>query len=577
MAIAEAARRGIIQAARGHLVGCGSAPAQDTAEENAGQRAEAASAGGLLSDPCNSNADCHAEASCFDQSAGKVCLCRPGFVACGRKCVSLGTDRKNCGACGTRCDPGVECFGGACGVDPVPMLSFNTGIGVSGYDPNTCSRAYEGYPERSLNSPGTLFAASIGTATTFNFTNDPLNWPATRRNVQFGRGYTSGGDPWATTSGASGLEYVSFRTLEVATGFGCLGIGSTTNANMGGTWDFPVTCINNVMVADDGPAIHYDQGGTALWATAPRASGWNALVYSFPNCQYGVVGGPACPPGPMLQWPVVLDSINGHSNVVVNPCTHNAIVAYRQSGGADADSIKLNFLSTSQGLVRSFIIDTNVPWNSTNANKQCAGGFDCTSGNVCKCGGSGSDCSADSYNCLKTIPRVHAAVRYDDQTDRCYGYFTYDYAMNVTPKRYGSKLKIVDITNESALSIVRSRVTSVPAGAQTWGAVPAVAEFASNAGWFFYYDDGTHCGTTFAGLVSSNLWLDNATWVTLTGAFPTIGGKSTLGDYIGTIKRGLGDDRLFPTWSQAVPAQNGCIACQGSHYNTRVMGARVLP
>src|SRR5712671_4864498 len=52
--------------------------------------------------------------------------CREGLSECSLKCVDLGRDPKNCGACGRRCGAGEICAAGVCGVD--------TGAGDAGSD-----------------------------------------------------------------------------------------------------------------------------------------------------------------------------------------------------------------------------------------------------------------------------------------------------------------------------------------------------------------------------------------------------------------------------------------------------------
>ena len=81
----------------------------------------------------------------------------------------------------------------------------------------------------------------------------------------------------------------------------------------------------------DGPTIRYDLGGADLWAVAtddvPAASLIGPRIQIFKNCRYGQPGEATCP----LTSDIWLG--DGHAenqvNVVVNPCTHDGIIAYR--------------------------------------------------------------------------------------------------------------------------------------------------------------------------------------------------------------------------------------------------------
>jgi len=52
-----------------------------------------------------------------------------------------------------------------------------------------------------------------------------------------------------------------------------------------------------------------------------------------------------------------------------------------------------------------------------------------------------------------------------------------------------------------------------------------------------------------------------------------------MGDYIGAIRRGLGNGDPFAVWTQpqATNVLGGCIACQGTAYSTRIRGVEVTP
>jgi hypothetical protein len=54
--------------------------------------------------------------ACKEEGTTTTCQCvrECPFMLCGRSCVDLNTDRRNCGACGTTCSSGQTCSAGAC-------------------------------------------------------------------------------------------------------------------------------------------------------------------------------------------------------------------------------------------------------------------------------------------------------------------------------------------------------------------------------------------------------------------------------------------------------------------------------
>jgi len=59
--------------------------------------------------------DASADAGDCSSSACRAPSCRAPEVACGTRCVDLRDDNRNCGACGTSCDPGeTRCCRGVC-------------------------------------------------------------------------------------------------------------------------------------------------------------------------------------------------------------------------------------------------------------------------------------------------------------------------------------------------------------------------------------------------------------------------------------------------------------------------------
>jgi len=69
---------------------------------------------------------CGAENSLVDGA------CAAGYAACDGMCADLAADRDHCGACATRCAPGIACVGSVCGGDPRDRLDGSSREGGDG-------------------------------------------------------------------------------------------------------------------------------------------------------------------------------------------------------------------------------------------------------------------------------------------------------------------------------------------------------------------------------------------------------------------------------------------------------------
>ena len=150
-------------------------------------------------------------------AAGR-CGCPAGQTLCGGSCVSLATDRSNCGACGNVCGSSATCSGGACQCSQTTCNSGFSGSGSGGGSGSLCLRSY-----------------------TFQ--------------VIAGRTYTIstcgsyGGDPYVRVFGACSCANDDFCGLGasctcVATATGTATVCASTFSGSSASWNYTVTSTN---------------------------------------------------------------------------------------------------------------------------------------------------------------------------------------------------------------------------------------------------------------------------------------------------------------------------------------------
>ena len=198
---------------------------------------------GLVGATCSGDDECSDGTSCFEYAGRRECLCRPGLTACGRSCRDLGKDPSHCGACGASC-PGGGCFSGSCAPVALPGATTARSAPIA-LTPDLLAGWMEAYPERSLNGgPANAGAAlwlgyfsasrdtryTVGTSwSSWRIAGPPLR-PAQSERV------CAWADPWATSSGLTGLEYLSFLTWPKEAGQcvhkSCIGVGAATGEGL---------------------------------------------------------------------------------------------------------------------------------------------------------------------------------------------------------------------------------------------------------------------------------------------------------------------------------------------------------
>jgi hypothetical protein len=471
-------------------------------------------------------------------------------------------------------------------VNPLSSIGGVTRISVS--DTQKCLSQEEGYPERSYATTGPVSLFAPYDATFINSASDWNTWSQTYRyTVPAVSGYTTArGDAWATSSPQNLLEYVSTIAVRNSDNYYCLGVGSTTVANLpSNTWSpspaSPVTCIRTPNPGlSDGPAIHFTTGLTsALYAVEKYGSTFNLFILS--PCFAAPPGSTNCPVKYSLG--VSVTGLLNHPTVVENPCTHNAIVAYRRSTG----EVMLKFFDQANGsTINTYTVRTG---QLMQANDNCSGTGGCPGGNntICKCMGPVSaDCGGSG--CMRTAYKVHVSTKVD-YNGTCYAYLAYDSSNTASDGHtyFKSKLDVVDITSDTAPNLLKGWISYATSSTNNTfqSTSTGSTDMAGGVGWFWYNQrSGNACDTIYEGATDANFAITNTSYTgTIDGPFKTVltGGTDGLGDYVGIIKRGLAGGSLFPSWSRPVyePVMFNppCLTCQSSPYRVVINGAEVTP
>jgi hypothetical protein len=228
---------------------------------------------------------------------------------------------------------------------------------------------------------------------------------------------------------------------------------------------------------------------------------------------------------------------------------------------------------------------------------------------VPKCGGAGSsDCGGTGCSGFTQDVQVSAV---ETSSNTCYAYMAYDSKCLIDAgdgvAHIKSNLQVLDITNESAIALKASYISSsclTSASNEFMGTTTASTYIRGNVGWFYYQEPvGSNghtdpCHTVFVGQTSTSFGLSSLSnpieISQAAGAAPgTIGSfpmnrfpspSGGPGDYIGIIKSGIPGGYLFPTWSQGLvtsascPNLPSCTVDGASHtYNMSIWGAEVMP
>jgi hypothetical protein len=411
-----------------------------------------------------------------------------------------------------------------------------------------------------------------GLAPPFNWGSSSTFWNSPAYEISHAPGTIAYGDSWATTSGTTSLEYISQVFGTQSPFMRCVGVAATDAVSMTQSppvWTYPMSCATpGTSYLQDGPSIHFDQGGPNFWAVATDAVGPNRLtLHIFPNCT-GAPGSASCPDAHILT---VDPAVERHGTVTVNPFTHHAVVANRNTSGV----VYLRFYDSNGTQIGSpFVVSNDAPFYPVN---------NCTNGIIPRCS-SGADCSTSGSGCANLTSKVHVATKFN-RPGTAYAYVAYDRTVDFFGAYHlEANMAIVDITNENSPFIVSTHhYPNIFDVFSAFGSVVSATYYGTNVGWFYYTQGNAQgqsdpCHTSFVGRTHTNKGIGGIwTQQTLASNFPTL--KISGADYVGIVKRGLPGGSLFPTWHQA-KASSGigpCISCQTTNYAVGIFGAQVIP
>lgn len=379
----------------------------------------------------------------------------------------------------------------------------------------------------------------------------------------------SNGDVWATTSGYSHLEYITARTTW---DFSCYlgakhcrpgydyvpnsaaGVVTVSASHLRARKKLPVAeWAVPMSVADDGLTAAYDPGGTSLWITANCSDHTTVeghpCSFLFPDCA-GQVDSPTCRRatfGPAKQEYVdamtaPIDKVRknpGHSTVVVNPCTHHALVGY-----VEVDAGKLRHPTVAAIARDGTIVNT---WQNE----------DVGPGGDGKCPGK---IGTSLTPARKQVARAQMDVKVVGQgpNARCILYVGWDSACwaSDTALSRAATLGSIDVTEEKGSTI--KQLTQVEHPGESMDATPVAARFGDSLALVYLQRNRDGTTQTLRARVSRDP--EFKTFDDLEISDPNPEGAN-FGDNLSELLGGLPGDRILATWPDLV---SGCETIRGA-------------
>lgn len=552
---------------------------------------------------CTSAAECGPGFGCFE---GGRCLCAPGRDLCGSTCADISSDPLNCGRCGTQCSE--SCDDGRCteapsevedGIGRLQQAVTKSTFRVSADDgTSVCRRDSEAAPERAaFGSDVHYFVAHNNNNN--NWADVYNSWGTTYRSTPPGTNSfwttTVVGDPSATTSDFTGLNYLGYIGKRNVDTTNCVGIAASSSDQLDNnvfSYDGGLTCLlagHNV----DGPTIEYDRGGTDLYAAYVNSAGGQHWLLAMKGCKGGsqpgccANDGSACPSiscvatatetCPVTSRTAIASFVHDQPTLAVNPCSHNAVVAYKLGN----NEVRMQIRTPSGVLVKDQLLQSN---------QAHAGNTGCTNGQVRTCFDGTKWCSPTGFGsqpCMRKVARPQVVTA--SASGKCYAYVAWEYSAAATGGNvfYNDRMEVWDITNDAAPVEKAAWLGKSASGAWNhFGGQLSVN--GTNVAWMRYSDNAGACSTAFFAHGDTNSALTSMSdWGAIASGFPSIrtnGGASGFLDWTQTISLGGGErGAMIGVWTQPIcMTQNSCESCitancASDQWSLAIKGVRITP
>jgi hypothetical protein len=337
----------------------------------------------------------------------------------------------------------------------------------------------------------------------------------------------------------------------------------------------------------DGPMLAAEPTSNTLWGVAyeqDTLGHHNVRTYLWPSCT-GATGSATCP-APVTTAKLVSDATNAnfrqHASIAINPCTHNALVAY-----VSASTLLLDVHSKNNAAVTATAtLAQGLRWDRNNG---CPASF----GNIRVCPG----CGGASQQCLATEIKPSIVTDLEPSTGRCFAYVALSSSYLGSDSHYWMKANMYKIDLGTA-AVPRETTTSPPLPAGSWistqasftwnhfAAVASVSRSSNSIGFFWYSDNTGPCQAYFEGQVSS------VGFSNLGGTVPLSGPQNThfplmmfrhirgFGDYITGGELRLNSD-LLVTYAHPIIVSTFTgetpMVCNGASWSKEIVMSRVQP
>jgi hypothetical protein len=432
----------------------------------------------------------------------------------------------------------------------------------------------------------------------------PLCFPGDKSN---GCLMAPNGDVWAASSGWSGLEFVAARAtwhyqqtakaaLRATSAPAMLAFSGTALQSVDALP--PAAWATPVGVADDGLTIATDPGGPELWLAANGCVGapncpatgevTHPKLFLFPSCK-GDVGGSKCALKKFANGQPVVDVMAneekrndfGHTTVIVNPCTHHALVSF----GRSADQTEVTVAAIDHAGTTVATWSHSIPKHNDTQCPDAAGLVNCTARPLCpdpavkntNCCPKGCDPAKDpscSPACPKgegsqvsrVVPRAQMDVkvtRSNSGAASCTLYVGFDTPSDKDPVRRAATLASIDVTPDASGREDAHRpftvVTQVDRKlGESMDATPVASRFGDAVALVYVQRDPCGQTETLFARVSRSPTFVSYTDVAVSDPSP----NTWFGDSLSELLGGVPGGQILATWPQ--PSTTGCASIFGS-------------